>query len=185
MGLLRLSLKPGIDKQNTEYGAEGGWVDGDYIRFRYGLPEKIGGWTAFNNTQDSFVGLTSEVFTWNSLSGAPYAVLGTSRKVYAFYGGFWADITPIRSTGTATFDTVNGAVLVTVNDAAHGAVQGDFVTFDTVTGDPGGIPNADLENEFEIQEVLSSGTYTILSPTAATSTAAAAGTANADRKSVV
>jgi hypothetical protein len=179
MALLRLFLKPGIDKQNTEYGAEGGWVDGDYIRFRYGLPEKIGGWTEFGNTQVNFVGSTSEVFTWNSLSGAPYAVLGTNRKVYAFYGGAWADITPIRATSTVTFDTTNGETLVTVNDVAHGATQGDFVIFDTVTGDPGGIPNADLQNEFEIQEVLSADTYTIVSPTMATSTAAAAGTANA------
>ena len=179
MALLRLLLKPGIDKQNTEYGAEGGWVDGDYIRFRYGLPEKIGGWTEFGNTQVNFVGSTSEVFTWNSLSGAPYAVLGTNRKVYAFYGGAWADITPIRATSTVTFDTTNGETLVTVNDVAHGATQGDFVIFDTVTGDPGGIPNADLQNEFEIQEVLSADTYTIVSPTMATSTAAAAGTANA------
>ena len=179
MALLRLFLKPGIDKQNTEYGAEGGWVDGDYIRFRYGLPEKIGGWTEFGNTQVNFVGATSEVFTWNSLSGAPYAVLGTNRKVYAFYGGAWADITPIRATSTVTFDTTNGETLVTVNDVAHGATQGDFVIFDTVTGDPGGIPNADLQNEFEIQEVLSADTYTIVSPTMATSTAAAAGTANA------
>ena len=179
MALLRRFLKPGIDKQNTEYGAEGGWVDGDYIRFRYGLPEKIGGWTEFGNTQVNFVGATSEVFTWNSLSGAPYAVLGTNRKVYAFYGGAWADITPIRATSTVTFDTTNGETLVTVNDVAHGATQGDFVIFDTVTGDPGGIPNADLQNEFEIQEVLSADTYTIVSPTMATSTAAAAGTANA------
>lgn len=177
MALLRLFLKPGIDKQNTEYGAEGGWVDADYVRFRYGLPEKIGGWTEFGNTQINFVGATSEVFTWNSLSGAPYAVLGTNRKVYAFYGGFWADITPIRATSTVTFDTINGEALVTVNDVAHGAIQGDFVTFSTVTGDPGGIPNADLENEFEIQEVLGLDTYTIVSPTMATSTAVAAGTA--------
>jgi hypothetical protein len=179
MALLRLFLKPGIDKQNTEYGAEGGWVDGDYIRFRYGLPEKVGGWTQFGNTQVNFVGSTSDIFTWNGLDGAPYAALGTNRKVYAFYGGAWADITPIRSTGTATFDTTNGLTLVTVNDAAHGAVQGDFVTYDNVTGNPGGIPNADLENEFEIQAVLNANEYTIISPTQATSTATAAGTADA------
>jgi hypothetical protein len=179
MALLRLFLKPGIDKQNTEYGAEGGWVDGDYIRFRYGLPEKVGGWTQFGNTRVNFVGSTSDIFTWNGLDGAPYAALGTNRKVYAFYGGAWADITPIRATGTVTFDTTNGLTLVTVNDAAHGAVQGDFVTYDNVTGNPGGIPNADLENEFEIQEVLNANEYTIISPTQATSTATAAGTADA------
>ena len=179
MPLLRLALKPGVDKQNTEYGAEGGWVDSDYIRFRYGLPEKLGGWTKFGNSVVNFVGSTSDIFTWNGLDGAPYAALGTNRKVYAFYGGAWADITPIRATGTVTFDTVNGSTVVTVNDASHGAVKGDFVTFSNVTGNPGGIPNASLTHEFEIQSVPNTGEYTIASPTAATSTATAAGTADA------
>jgi len=179
MALLRLFLKPGVDKQNTEYGAEGGWVDSDYVRFRYGLPEKMGGWTQFGNTQVNFVGSVSDIFTWNGLDGSPYAALGTNRKVYVFYGGAWADITPIRATGACTFTTTNGSTTVVVNDAAHGAVEGDFVTFSSVTGNPGGIPNADLTNEFEIQAVLSDGTYTILSPTQATSTAAAAGAATA------
>lgn len=180
MALLRLFLKPGVDKQNTEYGAEGGWVDSDYVRFRYGLPEKMGGWTAFGNTTINFVGSTSDIFTWNGLDGSPYAALGTNRKVYVFYGGAWADITPIRSTGTVTFDTTNGQTLVTVNATAHNAIQGDFVTFSSVTGNPGGIPNADLTNEFEIQEILNANEYTIVSPTQATSTATAAGTADAD-----
>jgi len=165
MALLRLFLKPGIDKQNTEYGAEGGWVDGDYVRFRYGLPEKMGGWTEFGNTLVNFVGSTSEIFAWNALDGTPYAALGTNRKVYAFYGGAWADITPIRATGACTFTTTNGSTTVVVNDAAHGAVEGDFVTFSAVSGNPGGITNASLTNEFEIQEVLTTGTYTIVSPT--------------------
>jgi hypothetical protein len=179
MALLRLFLKPGIDKQNTEYGAEGGWVDGDYVRFRYGLPEKMGGWTEFGNTLVNFVGSASEIFTWNGLDGVPYAALGTNRKVYAFYGGAWADITPIRASGACTFTTTNGSTTVIVNDAAHGAVEGDFVTFSAVSGNPGGITNASLTNEFEIQEVLTSGTYTIVSPTSATSTAATAGAATA------
>ena len=179
MALLRLFLKPGIDKQNTEYGAEGGWVDGDYVRFRYGLPEKLGGWTEFGNTLVNFVGSASDIFTWNALDGTPYAALGTNRKVYAFYGGAWADITPIRATGACTFSTTNGSTTVIVNDAAHGAVEGDFVTFSAVSGNPGGITNASLTNEFEIQEVLTTGTYTIVSPTSATSTVATAGAATA------
>jgi len=178
MALLRLFLKPGVDKQNTEYGAEGGWVDSDYVRFRYGLPEKIGGWTQFGNTLVNFVGFTSEIFAWNALDGSPYAALGTNRKVYAFYGGAWGDITPIRASGACTFTTTNGSATVTVNDTAHGAIEGDFVTFSSVTGNPGGITNASLTNEFEIQSILSANTYTILSPTQATSSVTA-GTATA------
>ena len=70
MAYFRLALRPGIDKQNTEYGAEGGWTDCDYVRFRYGLPEKMGGWTPFNEEETYLVGLCSEVFTWNDLQGA-------------------------------------------------------------------------------------------------------------------
>jgi hypothetical protein len=180
MALMRLTLKPGIDKQNTEYGAEGGWVDGDYIRFRYGLPEKLGGWTNFNDRADYFVGITSEVFTWTALDGSPRAAIGTNRKLYVFYGGAWADVTPIRATTTGvTFDTVNGSTDVVVNDMGHGAITGDFVTFSSTTGDPGGIPDADLDNQFEIIEVLGADSYRITSPTMATSTASAAGTADA------
>jgi hypothetical protein len=96
-----------------------------------------------------------------------------------FYGGAWADITPIRASGACTFTTTNGSTTVVVNDTAHGAIQGDFVTFSSVTGNPGGITNASLTNEFEIQAILTDGTYTIVSPTQATSTAAAAGSATA------
>ena len=179
MALLRLPFKPGVDKQNTEYGAEGGWVDSDYIRFRYGLPEKLGGWTDFGETAVNFVGAVSSIFTWNGLDGEPYAAVGTNRKVYAFYGGTWADITPIRDTGSVTFTTVNNSTTVTVNDATHGAIAGDFVTLSATTGDPGGILNASLNNEFEIQFVTNSNSYTIISPTAATSTASTVGTATA------
>lgn len=180
MALLRLFLKPGIDKQNTEYGAEGGWVDCDYVRFRYGLPEKVGGWTQFGGTTPALVGLVSEVFPWNALDNSPYIAVGTDRKVYIFYGGVWSDITPIRDTNTGlTFDTTNGSNEVIVNDTGHGAIQGDFVTFSSVTGNPGGITNASLTGEFEIQLVINSNSYKILAPSNATSTAAAAGSATA------
>ena len=179
MALLRLPFKPGVDKQNTEYGAEGGWVDSDYVRFRYGLPEKLGGWTYFDSIAVNFVGAVSEVFTWNGLGGEPYAAIGTNRKVYAFYGGTWADITPIRDTNSVTFTTVSGSTTVTVNDTAHGAIAGDFVTISATTGNPGGIPNASLNNEFEIQFVPNANTYTVISPAAATSTASTVGTATA------
>ena len=154
-------------------------MDGDYIRFRYGLPEKTGGWQWFNDGPEYLVGMTSEVFTWNALDGTPYAVVGTNRKVYAFAGGNWADITPIRATGTVTFDTTNGLTRVVVNDVGHDASVGDFVTFSSTTGDPGGILNTSLNNEFQIIEVVGADEYAITSPTAATSTATAAGSADA------
>jgi hypothetical protein len=174
MPLLRLFLKPGIDKQNTEYGAEGGWIDGDYIRFRYGLPEKMGGWTEFGGTSPNFVGLASEVFTWNDLSGSPYMAVGTNRKLYVFYGGAWADITPIRVTtaaGDVTFAAVNGSPTITVTDTSHGAIQGDFVTFSGVSagGLGGAITQAILQSEFEITQVLGVNSYTITAPVNANS----------------
>jgi len=174
MPLLRLFLKPGIDKQNTEYGAEGGWIDGDYIRFRYGLPEKIGGWTEFGGASPNFVGLASEVFTWNDLSGSPYMAVGTNRKLYVFYGGAWADITPIRVTtaaGDVTFAAVNGSPTITVTDTSHGAIQGDFVTFSGVSagGLGGAITQAILQSEFEITQVLGVNSYTITAPVNANS----------------
>ena len=171
MPLLRLFLKPGIDKQNTEYGAEGGWIDGDYIRFRYGLPEKLGGWTEFDASSPYFVGVVSEVFTWNDLKGAPYATLGTNRKLYVFYGGSWFDITPIRATtaaGDVTFAATTGSPIITVTDTAHGAITGDFVTFSGVNanglGVGGNITQAILQSEFEITGVLTANTYTITAP---------------------
>ena len=96
MPRLRLVFKPGVDKQNTEYGAEGGWIDSDYVRFRYGLPEKIGGWTQFNESPSYLVGMISEIYTWNALDGSPYMIVGTNRKLYALYGALWGDVTPIN-----------------------------------------------------------------------------------------
>lgn len=179
MAYQRLFLKPGIDKQNTEYGAEGGWIDCDYVRFRYGLPEKIGGWTPFNQATTNLVGMPSEIITWTALDGSPYVVVGTSRKVYAFYGGTWADITPLRSTATGvTFDTLNGSTTVVVNDLAHGAHEGDFITISNTTGTPGGIPNTDLDHEFEITNIIDNNSYEIQSPTQASATAAGVGSAD-------
>jgi hypothetical protein len=180
MANFRLTLKPGIDKQNTEYGAEGGWIDADFVRFRYGLPEKIGGWAPFNGTSTYLVGMISEIFTWTNLDGIDFMIVGTNKKLYVSSNGIWSDITPIRETvPNVTFDTVNGSTTVTVNDTAHSAIAGDFVSFSLVTGNPGGVANADLTNEFEIQSITNVNEYTILVPNAATSTVLAAGTATA------
>ena len=164
MAYFRLALKPGIDKQNTEYGAEGGWIDGDYIRFRYGLPEKIGGWTPFAENNAYLVGMSSDVHTWNDLSGAPHVLVGTNKKLYGFYGGTWTDVTPLRATtapGGVTFAATSGSNIVTVTDPAHGAIRGDFVTYSGASGLGGAVTAAYLNAEFEIQEIIGANTYTI------------------------
>ena len=170
MAYIRLALRPGIDKQNTEYGAEGGWTNSDYVRFRYGLPEKIGGWTVFSETQVYLVGMVSDVFTWNALDGVAYMIVGTTRKLYVFKSGEWADITPIRATsdpGDATFAAVDGSTTLTVTQTGHGAEQGDFVTFSGAASLGGAITSGVLNQEYEIQLVTGPNAYTIIAPVAA------------------
>ena len=179
MPLTKLQIAPGIDKQNTEYGAEGRWVDGDNIRFRYGQPEKIGGWEKV--TSDALLGATRAILTYSDLKGVNYAVYGTNKKLYAYSENTYADITPTRATGTGNitqFETTNGSTSVIVTDSSHGALIGDFVTIASVSGAVGGISAANLQGEFEIQTVPSDNTYTIIAGAAASSDATGA-TANA------
>jgi len=179
MPLTKLQIAPGIDKQNTEYGAEGKWVDCDNVRFRYGLPEKIGGWTKV--TSDALVGATRAILTYSALNGVKYAIYGTNKKLYAYSENSYGDITPTRATGTGNitqFGTTNGSATVTVTDSSHGALIGDFVTIASVSGAVGGISAANLQGEFEILTVPNSNTYTIQAGAAASSTATGA-TANA------
>ena len=199
MPLHKLEIAPGIDKQNTEYGAEGKWIDCDNVRFRYGKAEKIGGWEKFEGQvqvanpleQAKFLGVISRIHSWNDLEGSPYMIVGTSKKLYAYKGGEWADITPLRPlTGTllgwgqgawnrqsfggqvVNFSTVAGSDLVTVHANGHGALIGDFIILSSCTGTPGGIPNADLEGEFEVVDVTGLNTFVIKAKSAATSTQA-------------
>ena len=168
MPLTKLQIAPGIDKQNTEYGAEGRWVDSDNVRFRYGQPEKIGGWTKV--TSDALLGSTRAILTWSNLSGVNHAMYGTNKKLYAYSENSYADITPARGTGSITqFGTTSGSTTVTITDAAHGALVGDHVTISSVSGAIGGLSQANLQNEFEIQ-TAATDTYTIVAPAAATST---------------
>jgi hypothetical protein len=179
MPLTKLQIAPGIDKQNTEYGAEGKWVDCDNVRFRYGLPEKIGGWTKV--TSDALVGATRAILTYSALNGVKYAIYGTNKKLYAYSENSYGDITPTRATGTGNitqFGTTDGSSTVTVTDSSHGALIGDFVTIASVSGAVGGISAANLQGEFEILTVPTSNTYTIQAGAAASSTATGA-TANA------
>ena len=170
MPLAKLQFQPGLDKQNTEYGAEGKWVDSDNVRFRYGLPEKIGGWAKVSTT--TLLGAARAINTWASLDGVKYSIIGTNKKLYAYSEGTWQDITPVRTTGQSItqFATTNASKTVTVTDASHGAVIGDFVTISSVSGAIGGLSQANLQNEFEILTVPTANTYTIEAPTTASST---------------
>lgn len=181
MPYFRLNLRPGIDKQNTEYGAEGGYTDCDNVRFRYGLPEKIGGWQGFEGEDTYLVGMPSEVFPWTSLAGVPYVIVGTTRKMYVSVGGSWYDITPLRDTtvaGAVTFTATNGSTSIQVNDTSHGAIVGDFVTFSGAVSLGGNITAAILNSEYEITSVVSANAYTITAPVAANSSDSGSGGAS-------
>lgn len=170
MPLVRLALQPGIDKQNTEYGAQGGWIDADHVRFRFGLPEKIGGWQFFGDEPVYLLGQGSCIFSWTSLAGVPHIALGTSKKLYVYSGGFWADITPLRLTadaGDVTFSAVDGSNVITVAHTAHGAIQGDFVTYSDAVSLGGLITAGVLNQEYEITSLIDNNSYVITASVAA------------------
>jgi hypothetical protein len=130
MPISKLQFRPGIDKQNTQYGAEGGWVDCDNIRFRYGVPEKIGGWEpAVGN---NLIGVARDIHTYTDLAGDSLAAIGTDRKLYLYYDNNFYDITPLSTTIPAVFSFTSGTTIVNVLATSNGAVAGDFVTFSGV-----------------------------------------------------
>lgn len=177
MPLASIKFAPGFDKQSTPYGAEGKWIDGENIRFRYGQPEKIGGWTKLVN--DKLIGVVRDQFAWSSLDGTRHLALGTDKKLYLYVEGAIADITPIRATQanlTNPFVTTNGSPIVTVTDAGHGATVGDFVTF-TNAAAVGGL---DMNAEFEITSVTSSSVYTVTHSSNASSDATGGGSSTVD-----
>jgi hypothetical protein len=169
MPLTQLNFQPGIDTENTPTGAEGKWVDGDKIRFRKGLPQKIGGWTKFS--PEYYVGVGRALEQWFALDGSRLEALGTDRKVYAYASGTSQDITPIRSTEALVnaISTTSSSDIITITDTTHGAIQGDFVTLSSVSTDVGGIPAATLDAEYEILSIANVDAYTIQSSATATS----------------
>jgi hypothetical protein len=180
MTLIKVQVAPGIDKQDTEYGAEGRWIDCDNVRFRYGLPEKIGGWSKVSTS--ALVGAARGIITWFSLDGDQYAITGTNKKLYAYQNQAWYDITPIRESGASitNFTTTSGSTSVTVTDASHGAIEGDFVTISSVSGTANGITAGNLEGEFEIQSVTDTNNYVIIAKAAASGAGASGVTGTAE-----
>lgn len=161
MPLTKLNFKPGINKEETDYSNEGGWVDGDKIRFRKGRVEKIGGWEKFSPS--SIIGSARALHSWISLEGTKYLGIGTTNKYYIEEGGTYNDVTPIRTTTTnsTTFAATNGSSTLTVTDNGHGAVNGDFVTFSSAVSLGGNVTAAVLNQEYQIDTVTGTNTYTI------------------------
>ena len=162
MALQKLQFRPGINRETTSYANEGGWFECDKIRFRFGVPEKIGGWIA--TSSNTFLGTCRDLHSFVALDGSKYTGLGTHLKYYIEEGGAYNDITPIRETtsaGDVTFAATDGSSTLTVTDTDHGAIENDFVTFSGAVS-LGGLITADVLNqEYQIVDILSANSYTI------------------------
>ena len=173
MPLQKIQLKPGLNKENTRYTTEGGWFDSDKVRFRQGNPEKLGGWERISS--NTFLGVCRSLWNWVTLGGQNLIGVATNLKFYIERGGFYYDVTPIRSTVTLSnpFDTISGLPTVTVNDTAHGCVTGDYVTFSGAST----VGGLNLNNEYSVT-VVDANTYTITASSNASSTVTGGGGAS-------
>jgi len=184
MPLQKLQLRPGVNRESTTLANEGTWFEMDKVRFRSGFPEKIGGWVRDTGSADtannalapaagSFWGVCRALFNWVTIAGFNLMGVGTNLKYYIQQtaNGTYYDVTPIRATDTVASNafTTDGTTTVQVNDTAHGAQAGDFVTISGVASAVNGIPAADLNKEFQIVSIVSNNAYTIVVATPATS----------------
>ena len=165
MPLQKLQFRPGLNREGTDYANEGGWYDGDKIRFRSGFPEKIGGWTRMVAAQ--FLGTARALWNWIALNGSNYLGVGTNLKYYIEYGGTYNDITPIFYTSSPPLDNcfvvTSGSNVVTVIDGQYTPNTGDYVTFsgaNTVTGT--NVTGTILNQEYEVNSFVNSTAYTIV-----------------------
>ena len=161
--LQKLNFKPGFNKMVTDSGAESQWVDGDFVRFRYGLPEKIGGWNQLSIAGETLPGVARAQHTWTSLAGERYAAIGTSQGLFLYYGEQFFDITPLDTAITGcTLTTVNGSNVLQVNKGTHGLEVGRYVTLSgvTVTG-ASDFTAAELEVAYEILTVETVDKFTV------------------------
>ena len=177
MALQQIKFAPGIDRQDTSVGAVGRWVDSDLTRFRYGLPEKIGGWQSL--LADTIVGVVRKQFAFVDLEGNRYVALGTDKFLLLYFEGQLFDITPLKADITgATIATVDTSATCTITtSSAHGMNEGDIVLFDSVTLPGGtGYTAADFEDKnFQVISVPTPTTFTITQSSNATGTVATGG----------
>jgi hypothetical protein len=161
MPLQKLQFKPGVNRETTSYTNEGGWFDSEKIRFRFGLPEKIGGWV--KASASSFLGTCRALHNWVSLDGTLRTGVGTHLKYYIKEGDGYNDVTPLRSTtsaGDVTFAASNGSSTITATDTNHDCVVNDFVTFSGAASLGGLVTAAVLNQEYQVASVPSVNTYT-------------------------
>ena len=176
MALQQIKFAPGIDKQDTTVGAVGRWVDSDNVRFRYGLPEKVGGWQSL--LADTIVGVVRKQFAFVDLEGNRYVALGTDKFLLVYFEGQLFDITPLKADITGATLSTNSTTTVTITtSAAHGISVGGIVLFDAVTLPSGtGFSASDFEDKkFQVISVPTPTTFTITMGSAATGTVSTGG----------
>jgi hypothetical protein len=177
MPFLKLLFKPGVNRDVTNYADEGGWYDCEKVRFFSGFPQKMGGWV--KATSETFLGTCRQLWNWTTSAQDNLLGVGTNQKLYLEVGGIFYDITPIANSFTSpdTNDcvyTTNGSNVVEIRVTGHGCDTGAFVTISGVTGDVGGIPDAEINAEHEVT-VLDANTFTFVVATSATSTVSGGG----------
>jgi hypothetical protein len=185
MALTEIKFAPGIDKQDTSVGAFGRWIDSDNTRFRYGLPEKVGGWASLLN--ETIVGVCRKMLDFVDRSGNRYVALGTDKFLLIYFEGQLFDITPFRTDNTGTIVTFTSSTLATnstttkqctiTTSTNHGLIAGDMIVLDAVTLPGGtGLSNADFEDKlFQVLTVPTPTTFTINSLNQATAVVATGG----------
>ena len=183
--LTKIKFAPGIDKQDTSVGAVGRWVDSDNVRFRYGLPEKVGGWQSLLN--QSIVGVSRKLHSFVDLDGNRYTAIGTDKFLLIYFEGQLFDVTPFRSNNAGVLTTFTSSTLATnstsvktctiTTTSAHDLIEGDMVVLDSVTLPNGtGLANADFEDKlFQVLSVPTPTTFTINSLNQATSAVSTGG----------
>ena len=185
MALSEIKFAPGIDKQNTAVGAFGRWIDSDNVRFRYGLPEKVGGWASLLN--ETIVGVCRKMLDFVDTSGNRYVALGTDKFLLIYFEGQLFDITPFRTDSAGVVVSFAGSTLATnsisnktctiTTTTNHGLIAGDMIVLDGVTLPGGtGLSNSDFEDKlFQVLTAPTPTTFTINSLNQATAVVATGG----------